>query len=64
METKQQQPLADRLILLSEENAELKIRLKAALLLLDSARPVYEGQRDREWHKQLAELLEGVNRNA
>lgn len=62
METKQQQPLAEQHILMHQEIAELKIRLKAALLLLDRATCLYQGEMEQKWKRQLAELLEGVNK--
>lgn len=61
METKQQQPLAEQHILMRQEIAELKIQLKAALLLLANAECLYKGDIEREWNRQHAELMESVS---
>ena len=60
MEQTQLQALTSKHILMSEEIAELKIRLKVALLLLDQAGCLYKGAIERDWQNRLDELMEGV----
>lgn len=62
MEQKQLEELTSKHILMSEEIAELKIRLKAALLLLDKAKCVYNGAIQHDWQKRLEELKEGTTK--
>jgi hypothetical protein len=60
MEPKQQQDITERLILLMETSADLRIKLETALTLLNGSKCALYGAQEAQWVKMYAELLEEV----
>jgi hypothetical protein len=60
MEQTQQQALTERLILLSETCADLRIKLECSISLHLGAKCVLTGAAAEQWHKTYNELLQEV----
>ena len=60
MEQTQQQALTERLILLSETCADLRIKLECSISLHLGAKCVLTGAAAEQWHKAYNELMQEV----